>query len=100
MREKEEADEVPDVVEVPVGPELDLHSFAPREIPDVVESYLEACVEKGLVEVRLIHGRGKGVQRAVVRRLLSTHPHVKSFEDAAPASGGWGATLVRLRLIR
>ena len=97
---EDEPGEVPDVVEVPVGPELDLHSFAPREIPDVVESYLEACVEKGLVEVRLIHGRGKGVQRAVVRRLLSTHPHVKSFEDAAPASGGWGATLVRLRLIR
>ena len=100
MSEKDEPDEVPDVVEVPVGPELDLHSFAPREIPDVVESYLEACVESGLVEVRLIHGRGKGVQRAVVHRLLCAHPHVMSFEDASPASGGWGATLVRLRFDR
>ena len=100
MSAGDEPDEVPDVVEVPVGPEIDLHSFTPREIPDVVESYLEACREKGLVEVRLIHGRGKGVQRAVVRRLLSTHPHVTSFEDAPAASGGWGATLVRLRATR
>jgi DNA-nicking Smr family endonuclease len=94
---EDEPGEWPDVVEVPVEAELDLHSFAPREIPDVVGSYLEACLEKGLSEVRLIHGRGRGVQRAVVRRLLSRHPHVRSFEDASPASGGWGATLVRLR---
>lgn len=97
MSVEDEADAVPEIVEVPLGPELDLHSFAPREIPDVVESYLEACVEKGMTDVRLVHGRGKGVQRAVVRRLLSAHPHVVSFEDAAPGSGGWGATLVRLR---
>lgn len=100
MSEEDGAGGVPDVVEVPVGPELDLHSFAPREIPDVVESYLETCIERGITEVRLVHGRGKGVQRAVVRRLLSAHPCVVSFEDAAPASGGWGATLVRLRPAR
>jgi len=88
--------EVPDAVELPITDELDLHTFAPREIPDVVASYLEACLEKGLLEVRLIYGRGKGVQRAVVRRLLGSHPQVVAFEDAPPGSGGWGATIVRL----
>lgn len=90
-------DEIPDAIELPVTDELDLHSFAPRDIPDVVASYLEACLEKGLLEVRLVHGRGKGVQRAVVRRLLGSHPRVIGFDDAPPGSGGWGATLVRLR---
>jgi DNA-nicking Smr family endonuclease len=90
-------DEIPDAIELPVTDELDLHSFAPRDIPDVVTSYLEACLEKNLLEVRLVHGRGKGVQRAVVRRLLGSHPRVIAFDDAPPGSGGWGATLVRLR---
>ena|SRR5437867_935943 len=83
---------------VPVEEELDLHTFAPRDVPSVVEEYLRACREKGLNLVRLVHGRGRGVQRAEVRRvLLRMTAEVESFADAPPASGGWGATLVRLR---
>jgi DNA-nicking Smr family endonuclease len=84
-------------VEIPIEEELDLHSFVPRDIPDVVGSYLDACRERGLFCVRLVHGRGKGVQRAVVQRLLSTRDDVVGFHDAAPEQGGWGATRVWLR---
>ncbi len=79
-----------------LGPELDLHAFAPRDVPSLIEEYLFACREKGILEVRLIHGRGKGVQRAVVHRLLRSLPNIESFREAPPESGGWGATLVRL----
>lgn len=83
-------------VVLPLTGELDLHAFAPRDIPSVVEEYVRACREKGLLELRLVHGRGRGVQRAVVRRRLSALPGVVAFDDAPPQAGGWGATLVRL----
>lgn len=76
---------------------LDLHAFAPKEIPSVVEEYIEQCREAKMSEVRLIHGKGRGIQRAVVQRLLENHPGVISFTDAPPEAGGWGATIVRLR---
>ncbi len=91
----DETDE-PAVV-IPITGELDLHTFAPRDIPDVVNDYLDACQAQDLNEIRLIHGRGKGVQRAVVRRVLASRADVLSFADARPELGGWGATLVRLR---
>jgi DNA-nicking Smr family endonuclease len=95
--DEEDAPDFPEQpVEIPITDELDLHTFAPRDVPDVVTDYLEACRERGLLVVRLVHGRGKGVQRAVVRRLLGDLGHVESFEDAPPLSGGWGATIVRL----
>lgn len=84
-------------VVLPITGELDLHAFAPRDIPSVVEEYVSACRERGLREVRLIHGRGRGVQRAVVRRVLAGLPSVVRFADADPASGGWGATVAELR---
>jgi len=84
-------------VEVPVTGELDLHSFDPRDVPSVVEEYVRACRERGIVRLRLVHGRGRGVQRAVVRRVLASLPDVVSFADAPPLAGGWGATVVRLR---
>lgn len=87
-------DEEPFVL--PIGEELDLHAFAPRDVASVVEEYLVACRERGILLVRVVHGRGKGVQRAEVRRLLARLPHVAAFDDAPPQSGGWGATLVRL----
>jgi DNA-nicking Smr family endonuclease len=83
-------------VEIPVTGELDLHAFAPRDVPSVVEEYVAACRERGLTLVRLVHGRGTGAQRAVVRRALARLPGVRSFADAPPGSGGWGATLVVL----
>jgi DNA-nicking Smr family endonuclease len=84
-------------VVVPIEDALDLHPFAPRDIPSVVASYLEAAHDAGFAEVRLIHGRGIGVQRARVRQVLGVHPLVADFRDAPPERGGLGATLVRLR---
>jgi dsDNA-specific endonuclease/ATPase MutS2 len=76
---------------------IDLHGFRPRDIPDVVRSYLEAASAKGFSEVRLIHGRGKGAQRQRVREVLARHPLVEHFKDAPAHRGGWGATVVTLR---
>jgi DNA-nicking Smr family endonuclease len=86
-----------DPVVVPIEEAFDLHTFAPRDVGDAVRAYLEAAVEAGFREVRLIHGRGKGIQRDRVQRLLARHPLVLEFTDAPPGRGGWGATLVRLR---
>jgi DNA-nicking Smr family endonuclease len=83
-------------VEIPITGELDLHAFAPQDIPSVVQEYVRACLARGLLTVRLVHGRGKGVQRGAVRRVLSSLPEVVAFEDAPPASGGWGATVAHL----
>ena len=83
-------------VRLPIEDLLDLHPFAPNEIPSVVEEYLAQCRQAGLSEARLIHGKGAGAQRAVVRRLLATHSAVHSFTDSPPEAGGWGATIVRL----
>jgi len=82
---------------LPIEDSLDLHTFAPRDIPGVVRDYLEECVRHGVSEVRVIHGRGTGAQRAVVRSILTDHPLVEAFADAPPEQGGWGATIVRLR---
>jgi DNA-nicking Smr family endonuclease len=87
----------PGAVRVPIEDRLDLHTFAPRDVPGVVTDYLEECARRGIREVRLIHGRGTGAQRAVVRTLLARHPLVEAFADAPPERGGWGATIVRLR---
>ena len=86
----------PGDIVVPIEDSLDLHPFRPREIRDVVLSYLEAADEAGYREVRLIHGRGIGVQREIVRGVLRRHPRVTAFGDAPPGRGGWGATVVRL----
>jgi dsDNA-specific endonuclease/ATPase MutS2 len=90
-----DADEDPFVV--PLEDSLDLHTFSPRDVASVVEEYLTAAAAHGFTEVRLIHGRGIGVQRAIVRGVLSRHAAVVSFMDAPPEAGGWGATVVRLR---
>ncbi|MCP4900994.1 MAG: Smr/MutS family protein [bacterium] len=82
---------------MPVEDSIDLHSFPPRDITRVVEDYLEVAYERGFREVRLIHGRGIGVQRERVRSLLLKHAKVFEFHDAPPERGGWGATVVRLQ---
>jgi DNA-nicking Smr family endonuclease len=81
-------------VEVPIGPELDLHSFAPRDIRPLVEDYLTEAAAKGIREVRLVHGRGRGVQRGIVQAALDQHPVVAEFWD--DPSSHLGATIVRL----
>ena len=82
-------------VRIPIEPELDLHAFAPRDIPVVVEAFLDAAVEAGLADVRLVHGRGIGVQRRAVQARLAAHPAVIDFRDDPRAH--LGATLARLR---
>jgi hypothetical protein len=83
-------------VVLPVEDFIDLHPFPPRDIPGVVNDYLEAAHARGFREVRLIHGRGIGVQRERVRSTLAKHPLVESFSDATPDRGGWGATVAYL----
>jgi DNA-nicking Smr family endonuclease len=86
-----------EIVEVEISDVIDLHSFAPRDIPKVVEAYIEAAAERGYPEVRLIHGKGKGFQRRRVREILTQSPLVLELFDAPPQRGAWGATIVRLR---
>ena len=81
---------------LPIEDSIDLHAFHPKDIPSVVEEYLEQCQQAGLAEVRIIHGRGTGVQRNIVRSILQKHPRVLSFQDAPAEAGGWGATVVVL----
>jgi dsDNA-specific endonuclease/ATPase MutS2 len=86
----------PEIIEVPITDTLDLHTFLPKEVADVVRDYLDAAWEKGLRELRIIHGRGIGVQREIVRKVLERDARVRGFRDAPPEAGGWGATLVTL----
>ena len=79
---------------VPIEDFLDLHTFLPREVSSVVEEYVRAAHEEGLREVRLIHGRGKGVQRGIVQAALEKHPLVESFHDAPESH--LGATVAML----
>jgi dsDNA-specific endonuclease/ATPase MutS2 len=83
-----------DPVRIPIEAELDLHAFAPADIPSVVSEYVEAAAAAGLREVRLIHGRGRGVQRGIVQAALERHSKVVEFWDDPAAS--LGATLARL----
>jgi DNA-nicking Smr family endonuclease len=83
--------------ELPIEDSLDLHSFLPRDVPSVVDDYLHAAHARGFREVRLIHGRGIGVQRRIVQGLLRTHSLVAGFADAPEERGGRGATIVRMR---
>lgn len=85
------------VVVMPIEDAIDLHTFAPRDVPSVVDEYLREARRRGLREVRVIHGKGKGVQRAVVARVLERHPDVASFASAPGTRGGWGATVVVLK---
>ncbi len=82
-------------VSIPVEGVLDLHTFSPRDVSSVVQEYLRVCEEKGIFEVRIIHGKGKGVLRRQVHAILEKHPRVAAF-GLDPGASGWGATVVRL----
>ena len=86
-----------EIFELPITDVFDLHTVPPRDVEGVVEAYLEAAWEKGLTHLRIIHGKGIGVQRETVRRVLERTKFVASFQTAPEGAGGWGATLVTLR---
>jgi DNA-nicking Smr family endonuclease len=83
-------------IQIPITDVLDLHTFLPREVPDLLNDYFEACVAKGIFSVRIIHGKGRGVLKARVVKHLKRHPLVRSIQAAPADAGGWGATLVEL----
>jgi dsDNA-specific endonuclease/ATPase MutS2 len=84
-------------VALPLADSIDLHPFQPQEIASVVDEYISQCALAGLRQLRIIHGKGMGVQRNVVRSVLSKHPAVSSYQDAPAEAGSWGATIVTLK---
>jgi dsDNA-specific endonuclease/ATPase MutS2 len=98
MNENEEFDAenpFPEPVELEITDSIDLHAFAPRDVRAVTEAYLEEAYKKGFRLVRVIHGKGIGVQRETVRKVLEKTPFVKSFKTADELSGSWGATIIK-----
>src|SRR2546426_271053 len=92
------SDEAP--LELPIDGVLDLHTFRPQEIKDLVPTYLEACRQRGILRVRIIHGKGIGQLRQTVHSILSKLPEVASFALASEHFGGWGATIVHLHPLK
>jgi DNA-nicking Smr family endonuclease len=88
-------DDIP--IGLPIDGLLDLHTFHPQEVKELIPDYLAECRERGILEVRIIHGKGTGALRRTVHAMLSRLPEVASFGLAMEDAGGWGATLVTLR---
>jgi len=82
-----------EIVEIPIDGVLDLHTFSPQEVKELVPSYIEECLERGIIEVQIIHGKGKGVLRKIVRSILDQHPDVVSYSYG----NSWGSTVVTLK---
>ncbi len=95
--EKEEAIILPEQIEV--TDVLDLHGFFPEEIPEIVDSFIENAIGLNLTEVKIIHGKGKSKLKWVVLKMLDAHSAVVDYFDAPPERGGWGATIVKLKLL-
>ena len=84
------------VIQIPIDGTLDLHTFNPGDVPDLLKDYIDACLEEGICEIRIIHGKGKGILRDKVHSVLKRYPPVIDF-TLDPGASGWGATIVRLR---
>ena len=89
-----------DPIELPINGVLDLHTFHPRDMKDLVTDYLNACMDRGIFDVRIIHGKGMGVQRRKLHSILSRIPEVVSHRTADLDGGSWGATLVKLASVK
>ncbi|MBD3616100.1 MAG: Smr/MutS family protein [Gracilimonas sp.] len=85
-------------MEIPIDGVLDLHLFNPKELGDLIPDYIEACLEKDITSIRIIHGKGKGVLRRTVHSLLEKNPYVESYSLASDRSG-WGATVAELKKV-
>jgi len=97
MNDMDASNPFPEPVEIEITDVFDLHTIPPRDVKRVVEEYLQLAHEKGFKCVRIIHGKGIGVQREMVRSILERTPFVSDWTDAPPEAGGLGATIVRLR---
>jgi DNA-nicking Smr family endonuclease len=86
-----------DPIKIPIEDTLDLHTFQPKDLPNLLEDYFTECLDAGILSVRIIHGKGKGILKKRVQALLNKNPLVDSFTNAPPEAGGWGATLVELK---
>lgn len=86
-------------IEFPIEDVLDLHTFLPQEVPDLLDDYFTACIQKKIYSVRIIHGKGQGILKKRVEKHLQKNHRVRSFKSAPPEAGGWGATLVELNKI-
>jgi dsDNA-specific endonuclease/ATPase MutS2 len=84
-------------VEYPIDGTLDLHTFKPSEVKDLVNDYIEACIEKEIYQIRIIHGKGTGTLRRIVQSVLDKHSAVANYRQEGGSGGGWGATVVDLR---
>lgn len=84
-------------VEMPIDGTLDLHTFQPREIKQLIPDYIDACLEKEIYKLRIIHGKGTGTLRDIVQAILKRHPAVAAFRHEEGSGGGWGATVVDLK---
>ena len=83
-------------VEYPIDGTLDLHLFAPKDTKEVVLEYIRVCLEKDILAIRIVHGKGIGVKREIVHKILQEHPNVAAFRHEGGSGGGWGATVVDL----
>ncbi|MBN2060636.1 MAG: Smr/MutS family protein [Deltaproteobacteria bacterium] len=96
---QDQDNEITDYVHHPVDGILDLHTFSPRDAGSVVKEYIRVCHEQGLPEVRIIHGKGKGILRQTVHSILEKHPLVSSYRLDSGLSSGWGATIASLKRV-
>ena len=84
-------------VEYPIDGALDLHLFPPKDTEDVVQEYIKACLERDILQIRVVHGKGIGVKREIVHSILKKHPNVISYRHEGGSGGSWGATVVDLK---
>ena len=90
------ADKNNDPIEMPVDGTLDLHTFSPKDVKQLVPDYIDECLTQGILQLRIVHGKGKGVLRDIVHSILDKHPAVKSYRHES-SGGSWGATIVDLK---